>query len=150
MKLRTRVARNTLLMNSYQFWMIHTQGKQHFVYMSRAYNFFYISQLIKTRLIMLWFATCEKVDPDELELLLAHARLDKKYKESIDNLSYVGVQLSKSASKQGEKSSRWHRKKRESIASAQEDVPFDLSRYVPVVKRVAEASCCYATEQQKN
>ncbi|KAI8146412.1 Sec1-like protein [Fennellomyces sp. T-0311] len=98
----------------------------------------YTSQLIKTRLIMLWFATCEKVDPEQLELLLAHARLDKKYKESIDNLSYVGVQLSKSASKQGEKSSRWHRKKRESIASAQEDVPFDLSRYVPVVKRVAE------------
>lgn len=96
------------------------------------------SQAIKTRLIMIWFATCDKVDPDELELLLAHARLDKKYKDAIDNLSLLGVQLSKSANKQGEKSSRWHRKKRESVVNQQQDVPFDLSRYVPIVKRVVE------------
>ncbi|KAI7882486.1 Sec1-like protein [Lichtheimia hyalospora FSU 10163] len=98
----------------------------------------YTSQAIKTRLIMIWFATCDKVDPDELELLLAHARLDKKYKDAIDNLSLLGVHLSKSANKQGEKSSRWHRKKRESVVNEQQDVPFDLSRYVPIVKRVVE------------
>ncbi|KAI9254549.1 Sec1-like protein [Phascolomyces articulosus] len=99
----------------------------------------YTTPTIKARLIMLWFATCDKVDPEQLELLLAHARLDKQHKDAIDNMSYLGVQLSKSASKQGEKSSRWHRKKRESVAATpQDDVPFDLSRYVPVVKRVAE------------
>ncbi|KAL1936666.1 hypothetical protein VTP01DRAFT_800 [Rhizomucor pusillus] len=96
----------------------------------------YTSQMVKTRLILIWLATTEKVDPEKLELLLAHARLDKKYKDAIENLSMLGVQLSKSASKQGEKS-RWHRKKRESTAS-QQDVPFEVSRYVPVVKRVVE------------
>ncbi|KAI7851472.1 Sec1-like protein [Circinella umbellata] len=99
----------------------------------------YTTATTKARLIMLWFATCDQVDPEQLELLLAHARLDKQHKDAIDNMSYLGVQLSKSASKQGEKSSRWHRKKRESVAvTQQDDVPFDLSRYVPVVKRVAE------------
>lgn len=87
---------------------------------------------------MLWLATTDKVDPEKLDLLLAHARLDKQYKDAIENLSYLGVQLSKSANKQGEKSKR-HRKKHESITSTQ-DVPFDLSRYVPVVKRVVEVS----------
>lgn len=96
--------------------------------------------MVKTRLILIWLATTEKVDPEKLELLLAHARLDKKYKDAIENLSMLGVQLSKSASKQGEKS-RWHRKKRESTAS-QQDVPFEVSRYVPVVKRVVEVRFC--------
>lgn len=87
---------------------------------------------------MLWIATSDKVNQDDLELLLAHARLDQQFKDAIDNLSFLGVQLSKSANKQGQKTSRWHRKKRESTTSQQHDVPFDLSRYVPVVKRVAE------------
>ncbi|KAI7870603.1 Sec1-like protein [Spinellus fusiger] len=96
----------------------------------------YTSQMIKTRLIMLWIATSDKVDPEELQLLLAHARLDQDYKEAIENLSLLGVQLSKSANKQGEKTKK-DKKKRESAASQQE-VPFDLSRYVPVAKRVVE------------
>lgn len=108
------------------------------MYLLDFFTYYRYSQAIKTRLIMIWFATCDKVDPDELELLLAHARLDKKYKDAIDNLSLLGVQLSKSANKQGEKSSRWHRKKRESVVNQQQDVPFDLSRYVPIVKRVVE------------
>ncbi|KAG0189218.1 vacuolar sorting protein VPS33/slp1 [Apophysomyces sp. BC1034] len=96
----------------------------------------YTSQMIKTRLIMLWIATSDKVDTEELQLLLAHARLDQEYKDAIENLSLLGVQLSKSANKQGEKTKK-DKKKRESVAS-QQDVPFDLSRYVPVVKRVVE------------
>ena len=109
------------------------------IYTKTDCNNYIHSPTIKARLIMLWFATCDQVDPEQLELLLAHARLDKQHKDAIDNMSYLGVQLSKSASKQGEKSSRWHRKKRESVAvTQQDDVPFDLSRYVPVVKRVAE------------
>ncbi|CAO3627560.1 unnamed protein product [Cunninghamella blakesleeana] len=59
----------------------------------------YTSQMIKTRLIMLWIATSDKVDAEELQLLLAHARLDQEYKDAIDNLTLLGVQLSKSANR---------------------------------------------------
>ncbi|KAJ2961915.1 hypothetical protein NQZ79_g2914 [Umbelopsis isabellina] len=87
------------------------------------------------RLLMLWMASFEgQVDDDQKQNLLAHARLDQEYKDAIDNLSLLGVQLSKSANKQGEKSKK-SKKKRENT----QDVPFDLSRYVPVVKRVCEA-----------
>lgn len=92
--------------------------------------------MIKTRLIMLWIATSDKVDAEELQLLLAHARLDQEYKDAIDNLTLLGVQLSKSANRTGQKSKK-EKKKRESTANPN-DVPFDLSRYVPVVKRVVE------------
>jgi syntaxin-binding protein 1 len=85
---------------------------------------------------MLWIASSEgQVDEDKKQNLLAHARLDQEYKDAIDNLSLLGVQLSKSANKQGEKS----KKEKKKQDSAQE-VPFDLSRYVPVVKRVSEVS----------
>ncbi|KAM3584082.1 syntaxin binding protein 1 [Umbelopsis sp. WA50703] len=95
----------------------------------------YVSQYDKTRLLMLWMASFEgQVDDDQKQNLLAHARLDQEYKDAIDNLSLLGVQLSKSANKQGEKSKK-NKKKRENT----QDVPFDLSRYVPVVKRVCEA-----------
>ncbi|KAI9303791.1 Sec1-like protein [Cunninghamella echinulata] len=96
----------------------------------------YTSQMIKTRLILLWIATSDKVDPEELQLLLAHARLDQEYKDAIDNLALLGVQLSKSANRTGQKSKK-EKKKRESTTNPN-DVPFDLSRYVPVVKRVVE------------
>ncbi|KAI8337909.1 Sec1-like protein [Chlamydoabsidia padenii] len=96
----------------------------------------YTSQMIKTRLILLWIATSDKVDADELQLLMAHARLDQEYKDAIDNLSLLGVQLSKSANRTGQKAKK-EKKKRESVTNPN-DVPFDLSRYVPVVKRVVE------------
>lgn len=83
---------------------------------------------------MLWMASSEgQVDDDKKQNLLAHARLDQEYKDAIENLSLLGVQLSKSANKQGEKS-----KKNKKKVDSNQDVPFDLSRYVPVVKRVSE------------
>ncbi|GAB5585417.1 syntaxin binding protein 1 [Umbelopsis nana] len=95
----------------------------------------YTSQTDKTRLLMLWMASSEgQVDDDKKQKLLAHARLDQEYKEALDNLSLLGVQLSKSANKQGEKS-----KKNKKAIDPNQDVPYDLSRYVPVVKRVSEA-----------
>ncbi|KAI9289574.1 Sec1-like protein [Umbelopsis sp. AD052] len=95
----------------------------------------YTSQYDKTRLLMLWIASSEgQVDEDKKQNLLAHARLDQEYKDAIDNLSLLGVQLSKSANKQGEKS-----KKEKKKQDSSQEVPFDLSRYVPVVKRVSEA-----------
>ncbi|KAI9022176.1 Sec1-like protein [Phycomyces nitens] len=96
----------------------------------------YTSEKIKARLIMLWIATSDTVNPEDLQHLLSHARVDQECKDAIENLSLLGVQLSKSANKEGEKTKK-NKKKHESTAS-QEEVPFDLSRYVPVVKRVTE------------
>ncbi|KAI8067499.1 Sec1-like protein [Gongronella butleri] len=106
----------------------------------------YTSQMIKTRLIMLWISASETIDTEQLELLLAHARLDQEYKDAIDNLSLLGVQLSKSASRFGQKATKKERKKKDNIVNPN-DVPFDLSRYVPVVKRVVEGHMTNTVDQ---
>ncbi|KAG1140229.1 hypothetical protein G6F37_006323 [Rhizopus arrhizus] len=92
------------------------------------------SEMVKTRLILLWIASAETINPEDLEELLSYARLDQDYKDAITNISLLGVQLSKSANKQGQKTKNRKKKK----ADAQQEVPFDLSRYVPVVKRIVE------------
>lgn len=92
------------------------------------------SQMVKTRLILLWIATSDTVEPEDLETLLAVARLEQKYKDAIENIKLLGVQLSKSASRVGKKMKKGFRKK----VNPQQEVPFDLSRYVPVVKRIVE------------
>ncbi|RCH87073.1 vacuolar sorting protein VPS33/slp1 [Rhizopus stolonifer] len=92
------------------------------------------SQMVKTRLILLWIATSDAVDPEDLETLLAVARLEQEYKDAIENIKLLGVQLSKSANKLGKKMKKGLKKK----TNPQQEVPFDLSRYVPVVKRIVE------------
>lgn len=92
------------------------------------------SQMVKTRLILLWIATSDTVDPEDLETLLAVARLEQEYKDAIENIKLLGVQLSKSANRQGKKMKKSWKKK----VNPQQEVPFDLSRYVPVVKRIME------------
>jgi syntaxin-binding protein 1 len=92
------------------------------------------SQMVKTRLILLWIATSDTVDPEDLETLLAVARLEQEYKDAIENIKLLGVQLSKSANRQGKKTKKERKKK----VNPQQEVPFDLSRYVPVVKRIVE------------
>ncbi|KAG2229863.1 hypothetical protein INT48_005139 [Thamnidium elegans] len=93
----------------------------------------YTSSIVKARLILLWIATSDTVDPEDLESLLSVARLEQEYKDAIENIRLLGVQLSKSANRQGQKTKKGKKKK-----NIQQEVPFDLSRYVPVVKRIAE------------
>ncbi|KAI8984346.1 Sec1-like protein [Mycotypha africana] len=92
------------------------------------------SQMIKARLILLWIATSDTVDPEDLETLLAVARLEQEYKDAIENIKLLGVQLFKSANRLGKKMKKGLKKK----ANPQQEVPFDLSRYVPVIKRIME------------
>lgn len=93
----------------------------------------FTSNMVKTRLILLWIATSDTVDPEDLESLLSVARLDQEYKDAIENITLLGVQLSKSANRQGQKTKKGKKKK-----NIQQEVPFDLSRYVPVVKRIVQ------------
>lgn len=92
------------------------------------------SKMVKARLILLWIATSETFSPEDLDELLQYARLDQLNKDAIDNIKLLGVQLSKSASKVGKKMKKGYKKK----TDPQQEVPFDLSRYVPVVKRIME------------
>ncbi|KAI8639642.1 Sec1-like protein [Parasitella parasitica] len=92
------------------------------------------TEMIKARLILLWIATSDTVDPNNLEQLLSVARLNQTYKDAIENIKLLGVQLSKSATLQGRKMKKSLKKK----VNPQQEVPFDLSRYVPVVKRIME------------
>ncbi|KAI8886747.1 Sec1-like protein [Backusella circina FSU 941] len=85
------------------------------------------SDLVKVRLILLWIATSDKVDQEELQELLSHARLSQDHKDAIENIALLGVQLSKTANKQGQKT-----KKNRKPSLKKQEVPFDLSRYVPV------------------
>lgn len=93
----------------------------------------FTSNMIKTRLILLWIATSDTIDEEDLESLLSVARLDQEYKDAITNISLLGVQLSKSANRQGQKTKKGKKKH-----NVQQEVPFDLSRYVPVVKRIVQ------------
>lgn len=93
----------------------------------------FTSNMIKTRLILLWIATSDTIDEEDLESLLSVARLDQEYKDAITNISLLGVQLSKSANRQGQKTKKGKKKQ-----NVQQEVPFDLSRYVPVVKRIVQ------------
>ncbi|KAI9474083.1 MAG: Sec1-like protein [Benjaminiella poitrasii] len=93
------------------------------------------SQMVKARLILLWIASSDSVDSEDLESLLAVARLEQEYKDAIENIKLLGVQLSKSANRLGKKMKRLERSLRK---RQEDDVPFDLSRYVPVVKRIVE------------
>lgn len=143
------VVSSILRKRCYLFWTIRILGNVTENRINRlgigAFSKFYMiahhpiivcSQYDKTRLLMLWIASSEgQVDEEKKQNLLAHARLDQEYKDAIDNLSLLGVQLSKSANKQGEKS-----KKEKKKQDSSQEVPFDLSRYVPVVKRVSEVS----------
>ncbi|KAI7907869.1 Sec1-like protein [Cokeromyces recurvatus] len=93
------------------------------------------SQMIKARLILLWIVSSDSVDPEDLETLLAVARLEQEYKDAIENIKLLGVQLSKSANRLGKKMKKQERTTKK---KQEDDVPFDLSRYVPVVKRIVE------------
>ncbi|RUS23871.1 Sec1-like protein, partial [Jimgerdemannia flammicorona] len=93
----------------------------------------FYSSIDKVRLLMLHTITQEGPKAEEERRdLLAHARLDSASKEALDNLSLLGVQLSKSANRSGEKT----KKKK---PNKDEQVPYDVSRYVPIVKRVIES-----------
>ncbi|CAO3619991.1 unnamed protein product [Mucor hiemalis] len=93
----------------------------------------FTSNMIKTRLILLWIATSDTINEEDLESLLSVARLDQEFKDAITNISLLGVQLSKSANRQGQKTKKGKKKQ-----NLQQEVPFHLSRYVPVVKRIVQ------------
>lgn len=92
----------------------------------------------KARLLMLYIISKENgVFEDDKRKLLEHAKLKGELRDAVNNLSLLGVQVTRERRTAGEKS---FRKKKDRKRNQHEEMPYELSRYVPTVKKVMEAS----------
>lgn len=90
----------------------------------------------KARLLMLYIISKEGgLFDDDKHKLLEHAKLKGELRSAINNLGLLGVKLTRVRSK--EKSMR---KKRDRRRNRDEETPYELSRYVPTIKKVMEVS----------
>ncbi|KAI8059633.1 Sec1-like protein [Gongronella butleri] len=98
----------------------------------------YISDMDKTRLLMQYIISKDGgVFEDDKRKLFDHAHLARESREAIDNLSLMGVQVTRQRRAKGEKSTRkrFLRKR----ANRDDDQPYELSRYIPVIKKTMDA-----------
>ncbi|KAI9491623.1 Sec1-like protein [Zychaea mexicana] len=96
----------------------------------------YVSPADKARLLMLYIVSKENgIFEDDKHKLLEHAKLKGEFRDAVNNLPSLGVQVTKQRRKGGEKSLR---KKKERKRS-QDETPYELSRYVPQLKKVMDA-----------
>lgn len=72
---------------------------------------------------------------DDKRKLIEHAKLKGEYRDAVNNLPLIGVKLTRI--RQPEKSN--FLKKRRQRKSKDEESPFELSRYVPTLKKVMDA-----------
>lgn len=94
----------------------------------------FASQIDKVRLLMLYILSKDGLFDDDKRKLLWHAKLQKEYWNAIDNLKLLGVQVTRPRQKPGEKSLR--KKKDRKRTPREEEAPYELSRYVPTIKRI--------------
>eukprot|EP01099_Mayorella_cantabrigiensis_P001118 TRINITY_DN1462_c0_g3_i1.p1 TRINITY_DN1462_c0_g3~~TRINITY_DN1462_c0_g3_i1.p1 ORF type:complete len:354 (+),score=88.13 TRINITY_DN1462_c0_g3_i1:834-1895(+) len=90
-----------------------------------------ISVIDKIRLIMIYIVTQEGIRDQDSRAIMEKAGLSRQEQFGIKNLSCLGVAVSKRDGRQNKKSSN-QRKKRT------DDIPFELSRYVPKVKEILQ------------
>ncbi|CAO3622659.1 unnamed protein product [Cunninghamella blakesleeana] len=98
----------------------------------------YISAADKTRLLMLYIISKDGgILEDDKRKLIEHTQLGREYRDAINNLSLLGIQVTKKRRAPGEKSSRKKFLRRR--ANRDDDQPYELSRYVPVIKKTMDA-----------
>ncbi|CAO3657362.1 unnamed protein product [Mucor hiemalis] len=96
----------------------------------------HVSQADKARLLMLYIIWKEGgIFEDDKRKLIEHAKLRGEYRDAVNNLPLIGVKLTRLRSK--EKSS--FLKKRKQKKNKDEESPYELSRYVPTLKKVMDA-----------
>ncbi|SAL99662.1 hypothetical protein [Absidia glauca] len=94
----------------------------------------YISATDKTRLLMLYIISKEGgIFEDDKRKLLEHSQLSREHREAINNLSLMGVQVTKDRRLPGDKSLRKRFARRRT--NKDEDQPYELSRYSPALKK---------------
>ncbi|KAJ3039950.1 vacuolar sorting protein VPS33/slp1 [Rhizophlyctis rosea] len=104
-----------------------------------------VSPLDKVRMLMLYIITLNGIQDTERRRLLEHAKLSLEEIQAITNLSLMGVRLSVNLEKKGERDERGpyayktHAKKRAKKKGGPDDEnPYDLSRWVPVMKTIMQ------------
>ncbi|CAO3693040.1 unnamed protein product [Rhizopus stolonifer] len=95
------------------------------------------SPVDKARLLMLYIIWKEGgVFEDDKRKLMEHAQLPSKLRDAINNLSFLGVKLTRT---RGQEKSSSVKKRRDRKRDREEEQPYELSRYVPVLKKVMES-----------
>jgi len=91
-----------------------------------------VSKDEKLRLLMIYIISQEGIKEQDRKRLMDLAKISNQEQNSIANLYYLGVNLMKGAKGKRKNASKKSKKKRK------EDVPYELSRYVPNVKDIME------------
>ncbi|GAA5812262.1 hypothetical protein MFLAVUS_005712 [Mucor flavus] len=95
-----------------------------------------VSQADKARLLMLYIIWKEGgIFEDDKRKLIEHAKLKGEYRDAVNNLPLIGVKLTRI--RQPEKTN--FLKKRRQKKNKDEETPYELSRYVPTLKKVMDA-----------
>ncbi|KAJ3409160.1 vacuolar sorting protein VPS33/slp1 [Chytridiales sp. JEL 0842] len=100
----------------------------------------------KLRLLMLYIIAQEGIQDADRRRLLEVSKLQVEDSQAITNLNYFGVRLSVNSDKKSARNlkdkygyyGRLAEKKRKKKKKADDEVPYDLSRYVPLLKYVLE------------
>ncbi|KAI8926874.1 Sec1-like protein [Entophlyctis helioformis] len=102
----------------------------------------------KLRTLIIYIIAMEGIQDNERRRLLETAKLSIEDSQAITNLAYYGIQLSPGQASQGRSKAKdkdrytyWgsHKlDKKRKKNKASNDLPYDLSRYVPLVKRIME------------
>ncbi|KAI7903180.1 Sec1-like protein [Cokeromyces recurvatus] len=96
----------------------------------------HVSPVDKARLLMLYIIWKEGgIFEDDKIKLLEHAKLKGELRDAINNLPLIGVKLTRI--RRQEKVS--FLKKRRQRRNKDEEAPYELSRYVPILKKVMDA-----------
>jgi len=93
----------------------------------------HISVIDKVRLLMLFIISQDGMKDSDRERMMRYAKLPSEDQETISNLGYLGVKLTKKVIRDKQK------QKKKKAAKSSEDVPdgmYELSRFVPRVKGV--------------
>ncbi|TPX45932.1 hypothetical protein SeMB42_g00060 [Synchytrium endobioticum] len=96
----------------------------------------------KLRLLALYIIAQEGIQDDARRRLLEHARLSAEESQGITNLSILGVRLSSRMQKTREQKGRYtywgHKLEKKGKKRRDDDMPYDLSRYIPIHKYILE------------
>ncbi|KAI9248929.1 Sec1-like protein [Sporodiniella umbellata] len=96
-----------------------------------------VSSIDRVRLLMLYLIWKETgVSESDQRKLIKHAGVSDELSQAIYNLSLLGIQL---IPKREEAKGPAFKKRRDRNKNREEEQPYELSRYVPVLKKVAES-----------
>ncbi|KAJ3291694.1 vacuolar sorting protein VPS33/slp1, partial [Blyttiomyces sp. JEL0837] len=109
----------------------------------------------KLRLLMLYVIAQEGIQDSDRKRLLEAAKLSLEDSQALTNLNYMGVKLSAADKKKKANQGKYsyygrtmERRKKKKKKGAEDELPYDLSRYVPLAKYVIEEQENLTLEQE--